>query len=85
MHCVWGYREKAEILPKCPWHEQVSHISLVKAQSSFPAVFAHTTNTEVGLALFFMNENPVQIAVAVIVQAQVAIPNASSLILSALQ
>jgi len=44
-----------------------------------PAAFTHDTNVEVSIVLFLMNENPVQLTLAAIIQAQVAIPDASSL------
>ena len=63
---------------------KVSHIS-VKAQRPFPAAFPHATKAQVGLVLFFMNKNLVQITLAAITQAQVAMPDASPLTLLARQ
>lgn len=74
--CLAGYRE---MLPQCPWLKQKSLVSPVKAQMPLPAAFAHCTNVEVSIVLFLMNENPVQLSLAAIIQAQVAMPDASSL------
>lgn len=67
------------MLPQCPWLKQKSLISPVKAQMPLPAAFVHCTNVEVSIVLFLMNENPVQLSLAAVIQAQVAMPDASSL------